>query len=858
MKVKKFLKNNLEYFISGLIILLIFTIFYALFDVFPFGSNTIAHYDMAAQIIPISELVFDFLNGKSPLFYSTSFLTGANTFGYLIYFILSPFNLLMLAGGEGNLFFSLNIVFVLKLITICCVSIWFLKKYFPNLSPLKILILSLSYTFCGYMLLMYTFLSFLDYLIYAPLLVHFFYKMKETDNFLPLSFIIFFMILTCFSLGSFTLLYLFIIFGTYVFIVTEKDERASLITNTILALVVGISFALPILLPSFITYLSSGRSEVSSIFDPTFVYSMPTKIITAIGEVILCTFAVIYIFKCDKKDKLNRFLLFVEVLTLVTILFDKVLVVLNGGSIFGYFSRFGFVGAFTTLVVSAKYLDNLQPVDKTSKLFSIVNYFISIFFCALLFVCVYYTAVPLSQTIAYQTASWSHLFIWFVVMVLLILPLVFSLILKRFIGKNLLVTTFLLTLALITSNTIFFFSGGVLETTPYTTSQNLCSEIQDDARVKFYSSEYYALNQTVYNVASISGFSSLADKESLTTLDLLGYGASSNYSVSFGGTILSDMIVNNKYVVYPSQIDRDYLNFLGSENGLYLYENTLCLDSAFVFHDEITETSDRVLIQQQIFESLGGEGTLLNKADVRLSFENCEIQGDKIVITNAKDTASIRYGCRINQNELLYLYYKPSDEVSELTIDSCSVTNEGFIELLPKYSFIPNIAFNTIVITEDIPLKSLEFYTLDYSLLENLNTISSPVTKDYNKITSTISLNENSTIMLPYTNLEGYTLYVNGQEQTFTNDFLSFMTFELSAGTNEIEIVFNNPLHKYILIGFIIGAIFIVIAFIIYHYKEKINKKFILISFSIILGLFLAYFIAYPTTIHLLKLVNII
>ena len=110
-----------------------------------------------------------------------------------------------------------------------------------------------------------TYLSFLDYLIYMPILVHFFIKMQETNNFLPLSFIIYFMILTCFSLGSFSLLYLFIIFGAYVFIVSEKEDRASLITKTILALVVGVSFALPILIPSFFSYLSSGRSEVLSI-----------------------------------------------------------------------------------------------------------------------------------------------------------------------------------------------------------------------------------------------------------------------------------------------------------------------------------------------------------------------------------------------------------------------------------------------------------------------------------------------------------------------------------------------------------------------------------------------------------------
>ena len=857
MKVKKFFKNNLEYFVSSFIILLIFTIFYVLFDVFPFGSNTIAHYDMAAQIIPISELVFDFLNGKSPLFYSTSFLTGANTFGYLIYFILSPFSLLMLAGGEGNLFFSLNIVFVLKLITICCVSIWFLKKYFPNLSPLKILILSLSYTFCGYMLMMYTYLSFLDYLIYMPILVHFFIKMQETNNFLPLSFIIFFMILTCFSLGSFSLLYLFIIFGAYIFIVSEKEDRASLITKTILALVVGVSFALPILIPSFFSYLSSGRSEILSITSD-LSSSTTSRILSAIAEVILCVIAIIYIFTCDKKDKINKFLIFTQTLTLVTIFIGEVLVVFNGGSIFGYYSRFGFVGAFTTLIMAAKYLSNCQEITKPNILFSILSYIMTLTLCVLTFVCLYYVALPISNTLAYQYAPLPYLIAWFIFMILLLFPFIISLIIKKYIGKHFLIITFLLTLTLISSNTMFFFPGGVLETTPYSTLQNLCAEIKDDGRVKFNSSEYYALNQTVYNVSSTSGFSSLADKEAIYTLDALGYPTGVNISHSFGGTLLSDIIVNNKYVVYPYMVNRDYLSLIGSENDLYLYENTLCTGAMFQISNKIEASDDKILIQQQIFESLGGEGNLLKKVDAKLSFINCEVQGDKVVIIDKNKPATIRFGCGVNNNEILYLYFKPSSSLETIVIEDCLLNYESFIELHSEYDIINNIIFNGISVSNDISLSALEFYTLDYTLLENLDIFQTSVSENYNKISTALTVYDDCTVMLPYTNLEGYTLYINGQEQTFTNDFLSFMTFELSAGTNEIEIVFNNPLHKYILIGFIIGAIFIVIAFIIYHYKEKINKKFILISFSIILGLFLAYFIAYPTTIHLLKLVNII
>ena len=70
MKTKNFFKTNKEYFITSLIILMVFIALYAVFSAFPFGTNTIAHYDMIAQIIPISETIFDFLKGESPLFYS--------------------------------------------------------------------------------------------------------------------------------------------------------------------------------------------------------------------------------------------------------------------------------------------------------------------------------------------------------------------------------------------------------------------------------------------------------------------------------------------------------------------------------------------------------------------------------------------------------------------------------------------------------------------------------------------------------------------------------------------------------------------------------------------------------------------
>lgn len=852
LKVKTFFKNTKEYFITSIIILAIFCVFYALFDAFPFGENTIAHYDMAAQIIPFSEVIFDFLNGKSPLFYSTSFLTGINTFGPLIYFILSPFNLALLLGGEGNLFFTLNIVFVLKLIVICSVSIWFLKKYFPNLSLLKILILSLSYTFCGYMLMMYTYMSFLDYLIFAPILVHFFNKIQESNNFLPLSYILFFMIMSCFSLGSFSLLYLFVIFGAYIFIVVDKEKRVELITKTLIALLIAIAFALPVLIPSFISYLGSGRNSDSSILNYDPYYSMSTKILTAIAEVFLCVFAIMFIIKCDKKNKMNKFIISLEILTLSTIIFDEILANFNGGSIYGYFSRFGFVGAFVTLIAAAKYLSVTDFNTPSNKVFTTLNYLMTVVFGLISLICLYYLYDALSAILSYQYASFSYLFAWIIFIIVLFLPFIISLILKKFIGKHFIIITFILSLILISSNTVIFFEGGVLSSTPYSTLESLCSENVIDDRVKFYSTEYYSLNQTVYDVSSIGGFSSLLDKENLNSLSKLGFSVGTNICQSFAGTALSDIVVNNKYIVYPYEINRDYLKFIDSENGFYLYENTLCQDYALLINNEITEEQDLVLIQQQIFESLGGEGSILNKVDVELSFENCEIKDDEIVLQNTRSPGTITCNLTLNQGEVLYLYFNPIENAN-IQVDNCDVSNRCFVELFTK-----DPSSTTIITRDTVSLSCLEFYTLDTKLLQNLPTLSSKTTEDYNKILSTITLTEDSSVMLSFQNLDGYSVYVNGEKQEFTNEFLSFITLDLKAGENEIEIVFNNPLFKYIILGFVIGAVLIAIALIVYKYKEKINKKFILIAFSIVFGVFVAYFIAYPTCVNLLKLVNII
>ena len=850
MKVKNFFSKNKEYFLSSLIILIIMLSLYAIFSAFPFGTNTLSHYDMAAQIIPQSELIFDFFNGKSPLFYSTKFGTGANTFGYLIYFILSPFNLLMLLGGEGNLQYSLNIVFILKLICICCVAIWFLKKYFKNLGALKTLILALSYTFCGYMLMVYTYMSFLDYLIYAPIFVNCFNLLKDENKKFPFVFVVFFMIVSCFSLGCFTLLYLFVIFGAYIFIVVEKKSRKDLIIKVLSCVAISIGLSTPILLPSFVQYLSSGRNAEISFISAYPFHGTPSKILTSTAEIICCVFAIIFIFKCDKKDKLNRFLIFIEMLTLLTIISDEVLMAFNGGSILGYYARFGFVGAFTTLILASKFLDSLTFENEKPK-FVIPIYLTLITFLVLYAVFIFIFYKPISDSFANQYSNFSYLFVFILISIVILFPFIISISLKKNIKIHFLICSFILTLSLIAGNSVLFFSSGFLPTDSYRAISQLTSEIQETNRVKVFSTGYESLSQTLLNYSSTSTFSSLANKDALNSLQNLGYLTSINSTQSFGGTLLSDIIVNNEYSLYPFKVDRWYLELVGEQDGFYLYKNTLCNGYAKILYDK-QELSNNILDnQQKIYEMLGGKNILLEQVYPELTFTNCHVDENNLIVAENKlEERFISFDISLDEGEILYLYVHSDDNYNiSINVDSCSISYNCLIELNTNKN-----EDSLINIYDNIPIDYLSFYTLDSYKLQDITTFESNTYQDYNILNSNLYLNSNATIMLPFTTLDGYSVYVNGEKQEFTNDFLSFMTLNLKEGENNIKIVFNNPLFDYVLIGFVLGAILITAGLLVYYFKEKFNKKFIMSMFIIVLSLFITYFIAYPANLTLIKI----
>ena len=179
------LKNGLEwgysYLIAAVPILALWLFMIAVDRVFPFGEYTVASYDLSSQICPYIEHLFDVIDGKSTLFYSYSIVGGADVFGGLAYFIVSPFSFLFLLFGDGRVAEATVLVMPIKLLCIAFAGTWFAKRF--QISEGICGAIGIVYAYCGYTFVANTYINWLDFLIYAPFAVFAFVRFVRTGKY---------------------------------------------------------------------------------------------------------------------------------------------------------------------------------------------------------------------------------------------------------------------------------------------------------------------------------------------------------------------------------------------------------------------------------------------------------------------------------------------------------------------------------------------------------------------------------------------------------------------------------------------------------------------------------------------------
>ena len=367
-KLNAFFDKNFALFLTPIILLGLYFLTSWVYGVYPFSKKyTAASYDFSAQICPFFEHIFDVLKGKSSLTYSYSIMGGADVTGMFLYTFVSPFSVLFLVCGEGNVVYTAAFVVGFKLATVGFAGTWFVRKLFKNIPEYLSVIIGIVYAFCGYAFVASTFIAWLDLLIYTPFCVGAFCRFVKTGSFWRFSVLVSCCIYTHFSIASFALFTVFPALIAYALFCVEKERRYKFIARLCVAFLLAVVMSLPILIPALVAFLRSSRgggifdmiwfgydtakNELTSSSEPLqtftgrfteYFYRKGTYILADAAFVAL---TVAWFFRNGLKSSMAKFMLTAGALTLLPVLVDESMLLLNMGSYFSYALRFGFLNA---------------------------------------------------------------------------------------------------------------------------------------------------------------------------------------------------------------------------------------------------------------------------------------------------------------------------------------------------------------------------------------------------------------------------------------------------------------------------------------------------------------------------------
>ena len=789
-KVKDFFKKYYPYFLSCGLVFFLYLFFIIVKKIYPFGENSIASYDLSAQICPFIEHLFDVMKGRSALFYTHALAGGADVFGSLAYFIVSPFSPFFFVFGEGMVAEAAVIVLCLKILALAAVGTWFSSKFFKIEKPICAC-LGVLYAFCGYTFVANTYINWLDILIYMPFCVWGFKKFLDTGNFWIFSAFMAACIYTSFSIACFAMLTVYPALIFYAIFNKKKDEIWSFIAYLSLAFVCAVLMALPILVPSLLAYMKAGRGANSSFFKEMFNGFTTTGInteaymkrwtgsldakatyILADGVLIVCTS--VYFIRSRLKTGLSKFMFAAGILTLVPVLIDEVMVLLNMGSYMSYALRFGFLNAIYFFSGACLGLHELKFFQKEENIGACLKRksIVPIIYCVLagvVFVamCVFFagdyhieasklfsdenSAKAIRQFPSRFAHSLGGIFAIgiFFACVVLILGSGGILASRKKLPMRILS---LFAVAIVIFQSVFYseqlvignFSTQNIRFTDYQTlAQTLREEDDEFYRVRDYSN-YYSSNICFEGDTNVfTAFSSMMDKDNFAAKMMFGYsGNGQNISRGNGGVIFGDCVLGYKYLFVPAGNDKKtvdskswYDPFMvekdgkeehlkipmreGISNAIYVYENDRVFPSTFV----------------------------VDSGEFRFAAENISANRSK--------------------NQLAFYHYLAgNDSVTQIT-------------------------------GSNIQSLSKELWDKSGEMTLSKDTISVNVTVD----------EEGKFLMVPFVAIDGDQVTVNGKKAQLLDNDIKFLCVALEEGENIVEFTYKSPYGTYMLLCALISAI---------------------------------------------------
>lgn len=833
---------------------------YWMYHLFPFARYMFAWGDMTQQSIP---LLLDFknvLSGQFDLFLNTANAGGMSFWGVFLFFLSSPFSFLVAFVDIKDIYLFANILVMMKMAATAFTANLFFRRQFSKLNFLQHNTLAMMYAFCGYAMMYYQNMVWLDMMCVFPVLLMGLCNLVQRQRVG-----LYILALTATVAVNYYLSYMVIVFlvlsmGAYMLLGAEKGTRRKTITVFCFGSLIAALMTAVFWLPSFAQYTHSARTTgiIESLSGSPIVTTMPTKL-----PVILCTaviLAVIPLFFLVKMYRRRevRALMVTYVITLIPVVLEPINKMWHTGSYQAFPVRYGYITVMMGLCLTAAFLTKTdylhrlaQPKVKTTPAMAVIAGFNA---AALIAVGVLLLAFKSDVISVYVGTLWMSdqallYFMLFAGLATLVYFLIFMLYENLMLSRRVLsvVLTGIMLVECIFCSSVFIGTGS-RSVWGYDNALDLAyrTETDDLMRTKLYR-KFFDVNLVgAMGYNTLSHYTSLTDEDYMFAMKKLGYSSYWMEVGSNGGTLLTDILMANKYTIMKNTdttmpaLEKVY------EGLVYCIVPNETVNSfgvTFTAEDiaalEALPNMTRMETQQYLSDLFYDCGEIVEAYEpvkimnVVQTKENGRVILEKIA---PGKSGYMTYKIVVDGEQTLYFdcFDKTTTALKEDINDSFEITVNG----VRKESGYPSQKSNGLTelgtfedetVRVEVKVKQDLVNTRSFGLFGVKNEmireahgkkIPTTLTRDRNTISGTATAQTNGEyLLIPMSWDSGYSVTVNGKEAEIYRVFDAFMAVKLKQGENTIALTYLPRGFQSGMVLSMIGVVAFVLATIILRCK---------------------------------------
>lgn len=842
------MKKFRDYFLVGGISALILGVLFFCLKIYPFGNNTVLTGDSYTQVSALFYHLWDVIRGNGSLLVDYTSASGESFYGIFAYYLVSPINLIVLLFKRCDIYLAISLVVALKIILASITCLYSLKYIFKK-NNLMFVPLSLLYAFSGYSLLCYQITSWMDVVYMFPLIVVGLKKLIDEDKPIMYGICLFITICLSFYLAYMMIIFIFLLSFIYIKNNVEKVRQRKVMLS------IGIYTILPMIMSLFITYPAlkqifvSARTNTSKSIFSNLLGCLFDKLNYFNISILLIVFTVLLIINRKGNEKFLKWYVPAILVLIIPYVVEPLNKIFHFLSYSFFPNRYGFI-LFYLLVIGGAYFFNIKmPIkrkaslsDKAKLILGILSVIILIGAYVAVFKMVYSDLEVAVYNITMIYAKKSFIILSLLSVVIFLISIFISIYRD---DRTYKVLMYVVIISNICFNTFLYIgicdyqdmigdTFGILKTIENKDSNNYYKLKTSVLRID----DFVVNDGIVSNYQAIDHFTSLLNRKTVEFYKSLGYSSFWTMIFSDGGTLFSDSLLSNKYLLTDRLYDSEFYNLKRSEYGYNFYElkdnigyGVVALDNASI------DKSDTFTYQNKIYKSITGKDDLFKTFGIS-DIKNIDTLKDTVIDSNDN---YIEYDISVKDRSILYLDLALSmDESikgSVLNTMMIYVNDELYIDNYPTKT-VNGICNLGVFENEEVKvriklIKEIDINKLSVGIMnidkyrEFVNNYMNylNIKYDRNKIIINDDITSDGYLVIPVSYSDNYDVLVNDRKQDTVKMFGGLLGVKVEKGDNNITFTYKNKdLKMSLIVSLITVIIFIGVSL---GYRKISNNKFL-------------------------------